>query len=228
MPMTTRGDNVMFSKYTKVVRSTLLVLTCIISVSQISEGEEEELIDRHVTSFAAEKVNVGNIIGRITSVLAVPVGFEGTATDPPKKITVVVNDTNVNGLLDAIVREDPQYSWTVADKSIINIYPRNSNERFLDRVIPKFTVQGKTRMQALQELTETPAFAALLHELHANLHTMISGPPNLYELGPKIDIDLRDASIREVLNKIVIASRGRGWTAVRYGSHLQYLSLSVG
>jgi hypothetical protein len=212
----------------KSYRSAFFLLAVVMTVVPLVMGEVDKLLNRPVSSFVRDKSNVANIAAGIATALSVPIGFEGTPADPQKEVTVVVSDTTVKVLLDTIVHADSQYEWTVAGEAIINIYPRNKRDRFLDVIVPRFTLQDKTRGEALQALTDTPAFALLLHELHANLRTPFSGPPNLNQLGPKISIDLRNAPMREILNTIVTASHGFGWAAVRYGDHLQYLSLSVG
>jgi hypothetical protein len=143
-------------------------------------------------------------------------------------VTVAVRNTNVKDLLEDAIRADPPYEWHLTDGRIIDIYPRNKNERFLDVLVPRFKIQDKTRSVALYELTQTPAFGRMLTNLNAKLRTPISGPGNFSELGPKISIELQNTSLREILNTIVIASHGSAWSAVRYGDHLQYLSLGVG
>lgn len=127
-----------------------------------------------------------------------------------------------------MIRADPRYEWTLVDNRLIDIYPRNRSQRFLDITIPRFDVEDKTRNEALDQLTGTQAVQQMLSNLHARLHTPTFGALNLRDLGPKITVDLKDVSLRTILNAIVLDSGGSGWSAVRYGSHLQYLSLSVG
>jgi hypothetical protein len=126
------------------------------------------------------------------------------------------------------MRAAPEYKWALEDGAIVDILPDKQGDRFLDKVVPKFEVHDKSRSQALQELTNTPTFKMILLELRANLRTLVSGPPNPDANGPRINMDLRNVPVREILNKIVTLSQGHEWSAVRYGDHLQYLSLSVG
>lgn len=181
-----------------------------------------------VNSFVRENTGLANIAIGAASELSVPMGFEGIAEDPERDATVSVRNTNVAGLLDALIRADPRYMWSLADNRIVDIYPRNPNQRFLDATVARFTIENKTRAAALDELIQTATFQHLLTNLRARIHTPVSGPPNLRDLGPKINIDLKDASLRTILNTLVLNSGGSAWSAVRYGNHLQYLSLGIG
>jgi hypothetical protein len=208
----------MLSVVYKPLKRHLVVLVSwafIAAVVPSALGNSDEILNTPLSSFVREKTAVGNIAMGLATELSIPIGFEGLPEDPERDVTISATNTNLRTLLNDIIRADPRYEWSIADDSIIDMYPRDKRERFLDVIIPHFRVDSETRNVALDQLTKTTTFARLLTSLNARLHTPFAGPPDSNQSGPKISIDLQNASVRRILNAIVISSHGVGWSAVR-------------
>lgn len=216
-------------------------LALVATARPVADKTIDQILTTPIGSFARDKLTIGEIVETIATGavprMPGPVGFEWLPEVHPKLVSVSVNeDAHFKDLLDALVRADPRYEWSAEDNGgIIDIYARNTKERFLDTKIPHFTVVDKTRSAAVDQLTHTPEFTDLLARLHARLRTMIGGSvlggpggAPTSNGGPKINLDLNNAPIREILNAIVVDSKGRTWSGGLYGDHLQYFALGVG
>lgn len=206
----------------------LLILAIAVLITPGAVARTEKGLDTSVGSFSRENTAMADIAIGIATELSVPLGFEGIPEDPEKRVSVSVANTTLRGLFDTLIRLDPRYEWTVAEDGVINIYPRDRKERMLDITVPEFRVQGKTRRAAMDQLIGTPAVLDMLSSLNVVIRTPIAGLPSATDSGPRVNLDLRNATIRRILNEILVGSGASAWSAVRYGDRLQYLSLSIG
>lgn len=206
----------------------VLILIGLITLGR-ARASRSNSVDTWVNRFSRHDAAVADIAIGIASELSIPVGFEGIPEDPERKVSIEVKNTTARSLFDALVREDPRYKWTETDDGLVNIYPKNKREQiFGSTTVPKFRIDGKKRTAALDQLMKVHSFESMLSGINVTIRTPISGAPTAAASGPDIFLNLRSATIRTILDEILLKSGGRAWSAVRYGNRLQYLSLSMG
>lgn len=75
-------------------------------------------------------------LSRIANEYRIPIGFEnaagGNLLDRP--ISVKVKDGTIRDVMDALVRQAPDYEWKLAD-GVINVAPKRGRDSFLEGLL---------------------------------------------------------------------------------------------
>ncbi len=158
------------------------------------------------------------------------VAFENAVTDEIK-INSTPKKTVVKDLLDEVIKYDSRYQWNETN-GVVNVSPKNDYPIMDVRIAefkidilfpaPRLPITKDTQFPILNELEkkliETKEFQAYLKE-----RNLLARTPNADKHGfmccgfvgkpvqTRISIDLKNATVREILNEIV-RQRGFGWT----------------
>lgn len=158
-------------------------------------------------------LSIKNDLSFLFSIVNVPLGmslaFENVDAN---EITKNINPKSyvIKDLLDQIVETDSRYKWKEYS-GVINIFSENDYS-ILETRIPEFKVENEYPWKMDELLVQTKEFQSYLRE--RNLIDKIPDPDN--KLGflfigfigkpdprQKISIDLKNATVREILNEIV-------------------------
>lgn len=149
----------------------------------------------------------------------ISVAFENSLGDEIK-INYKPSDFTVKSLLDEIVKFDKRYRWQETD-GVINVFPQNDYP-ILDARVAEFKVEKATPKQLREKLVGTTEFQNYLKA--KNLADRIPGDESrrgwmyITVAGAlaerhKVSLDLKNATVREILNAIV---RQRGYSIWTY------------
>lgn len=165
---------------------------------------------------------VGDIFMQTDVPSGISVAFENAGGE---EIIIDSNPTDfiVKNLLDEIIKFDTRYRWKETD-GVINVFPRDEHP-ILDVRIAKFKVEKAEARELREKLVQTKEFQKYLKA--ENLVDKVPDPENKYGslfIGAagksserhKITLDLKNATVREILNAIV---RQRGYSTWLYSEY---------
>lgn len=116
---------------------------------------------------------------------------------------------SIQDLLNLLVLKAPEYRWKL-DDGVINLMPNTGFPVPLDIRLPNFKMENGTALEAMNELVDRPdlkrEFAA--RGLFRGLELTGGGFPISKK---RISLDLKDATLLEVLNSIVRADGRAVW-----------------
>jgi hypothetical protein len=185
--------------------------------------------DASVLSVRVESLHVDNAdmeaalrALRGTNTTKILVGLEQVAHRPDEKaapISLSLSNATVGEVLDGLCRQDPGYKYEVVEDVLVHVYPRNRGSDpagLLSIRIATFSVRGVMAPSAvifrIGELA--PELASYLrdmrNEYNARHGIAPGGSPGVTMHGnmePYIRMELRNVTVREILNAVVLYSR---------------------
>jgi len=198
--------------------------------SQSMIQSSEQPLSRKVNSFQLADSSLSIALQRLAKTSHLLVGFDSlpeTDTQPASTFSVNVQDGTVREVLDALTNSDPRYIWTTSGQ-MIDVHPAKGRDTLSQIVIRHFKVDLVTRDQALEALVRSPEIQAELRQKRIKRREFNSFPGDLAaENLPRFSLDLRDLTMREILNAIAKASDSTFWVLVKYGDQNQYLSVKM-
>ncbi|MCW5967170.1 MAG: hypothetical protein KIT57_01535 [Blastocatellales bacterium] len=167
------------------------------SVGQLGQGSE-----RLSTVFTRALYNAG-----------LPGGIVSTRAIEQRIDLQSLSNSTLGNLLTIITNVEPRYRWETSN-GVINLLPVDSYPQLLDFMVPEFTTSNATSLySALNSLLSQPEVVKRVVELNLNKGlSVFVGPvemPNLKADAKKFSVSLKNKTLREVLNAIVLA-HGRG------------------
>jgi hypothetical protein len=157
-----------------------------------------------------------------------PIGLDLEAPLKPKLIFVHVSGGLVADVLNAVVAQEPNYKWVEVD-GVVNVMPRQNPASMLDLQISNFRVTNATLFDVHAAIVSLPEVRAWLdrNRLEENSPMAMDVLIGKGFQWPRISVNLHNASMREILNKIVSLSGFSSWTVGRWGQQDQYFIISV-
>ncbi len=105
--------------------------------------------------------------------------------------------------LNSIVRQDPWYEWRL-EQGAVNLIPTNDEPDFLKIKIKKFRLDGDLNTNlALEKLLRLPEVKDKAEEINLNKGLMFIGLISLRNTKPRLKFELKNVTVRQVLNEIV-------------------------
>lgn len=203
-------------------------LVLLFAAASLSAGVDgSAVLETTVPSFSEAEQTPYMVLMKLATEFSVPIGFEGIAEYPEKAVTVTVVNGTVRTVIERLTSADPRYEWQVTPEGLVDIFPKNAGERLLDVKVSRYRVKNSSRQQALDDLLKTPEFTAALAAVGVTVRTPFSGTFVANGCVPRFSLELNDVSMRTAINDLARASGSAFWSATRYGSALQYLSLPI-
>lgn len=174
-----------------------------------SELDEEEIIPALMKSFYSTKV---------------PAGVSGVFRDYTKdefepKLNFSLKQLSLRDVLAEITTLETRYQWK-EENGVINVYP-TTDYLILDTVIPEFYFENKTKEILLSELLNTKEFQEYLKENQLSVvpFQIISGLRGKQVETRKFTTNLKNVTVREILNEIVRQNGKSTWIYKEYDSN---------
>lgn len=175
-----------------------------------------------VQSFKVEKISLLDALLQLGRERSLPLGIEyidmKAVTEP---ITVEVKRATVAQVLDAILSQEPGYSWSFQN-GVVHITHTGvpaGGMNLLDRVLQDFSIPRVSLTDADRMLRMTVYMD--IHPESRGFAGDFPGPISNTQLDP---LDMHDATVREVLNRIVREPRsGAAWVVQVSPEHLDEL-----
>jgi hypothetical protein len=182
------------------------------ALCQVSDTEE----------LVVEKPNVPNALNEIANFYKKPVGCEYSNNgNEPEKIKVNTAGKTFEEALKDIIAQDSRYEWEYID-GVVNVFPKENRDnilyRFLETRLKHFTIAKRSTDWTIKvSLKEAPEIAELfkinnIEPFQAGfigLH-IIYGGDSIRER-KDFSLDMSDATIREILNRLVTDSSRKYW-----------------
>lgn len=180
---------------------------------------------RNVSSNSDGKYTIKGFIEEIFWNSDVPAGIIWTKDENIyQKFPHHLQGLSIREALDLFVREKPEYAWEEINNEVVNIFPKNGYS-IMDSRIPEFKIDTEYPWKMDEYLIQTIEFQTYLSE--NNLIDRVPDPENKYGflfIGPigrtnpraKRSINLRNATVREILNEIIIIKASGIWSYREY------------
>jgi len=206
---------------------TMLVLlmpctACVDQNTSPTTRQEKTVLLEPVESFRVENSTMEAALGtlRQTDFARILIGFEKIAHRQGEKVeplSLSMSNSTVGQILDQLCEKSGGYTYDIVDSRIIHVYPAHAQSDpvgLLDLKISEFLVEGNMLPAAL--IVRIPDLAPELasylgakkSEYYAR-HNIARASPGAIGRGnmdPKVNLHLRNMTVREILNAIVLYS----------------------
>jgi hypothetical protein len=185
-------------------------------------SEESSVLSDPVESFQVENSTMEDALRtlRQKDFARILIGFEKVArprSEKPEPLSISLNNATVGQILDRLCQQSGEYTYGLVDGTIIHVHPAHAQSDpsgLLDLRISEFSAQGNMLPAALivkiadlaPELTSY--LAAKKSEYYARQNAMPGSPGAIGQgnMDPKINLDLKNMTVREILNAVVLYS----------------------
>ena len=208
-----------------------LVLVCVLASPCFAQQSTDKVLKQTISGFESTDEPIDQILGKLSKSYGVPIGLEkiapkAAASSGERRISVKVEKGTVRDILDSVIRADPRYEWKEV-AGVINVLPRRARNPILEVPVSSFKISDVNWMDVRQALQTTAEIKGGLERmgLRERSVTTILGSGN-NDL-PKFSLDMRDTTLRGILNEILKVKGYSFWIFSRYGSHNQYVSIQA-
>jgi len=218
-----------------VLLTLLSVSSYVFTSESVATGRGQSLLDLPVGNLSLEEANVPLLLSRIAYKYDVPIGVEVSRDDDllnGTKVILQMNSGTLRDALDAVISQNPLYTWNMTD-DVINVVPRAlSRDLFLKALLEtrfqNFSIErGEPRIHIRESLTTRPELRRLLKAsgVRAVNETFISRDSR--PLDRDFSLDVSNLTVRTILNRVIKDSKARYWIVNRYGKNRRYLLLNL-
>ena len=201
--------------------STLIVTLFATSLFVQSEARrfDQKSIELQVRDLQFEARNINLILSKIAYQYGVPVSLEVAKNDDllnGKELKIDVKNGTIADVLDSIVKQAPSYTWEVSD-DIIKVFPKSDFrepllQALLEIRIRHFVVAKPMSKQTFREaLTERKELRSLFDSYGVSFYNEIFSTVQLQPLGKNCSMDLKNASVRSILDYVIKNSETKYW-----------------
>ena len=188
-----------------------------------TNGKEVPVLLQRVESFLIENgtMEEGLRALRRTNPTRILIGFEKVAhrqNEKEKTVSLSLSRAPVEEILNGLCRQDPRYTYEIVSSLLIHVYPKNGRDTagLLSLRVSSFLIDDKMPPAAvIQRIGElTPELVSYMSNKRAEYYAQHAlsppGSPGAIlrgNIAPQIHIDLRDVTVREILNAVVLYSQ---------------------
>lgn len=178
-------------------------------------------LDTKVENFVVVELTVPEAVTKLSNdycvlcgieVILWPPGTEGLMSVDLKRVSVSLQGATPRLILDKLVSLDPAFCW-VEDRGIVNLVMRTAYQNSdypLNVRIPKFRVKDRPYTMVFGSAYYPSLFN--LPQVQDKLVFASSGRwPREFE--PKVSVDLKQSTVREVINQVA-REVGMSWSAI--------------
>ncbi|MGD1105339.1 MAG: carboxypeptidase-like regulatory domain-containing protein [Terriglobia bacterium] len=191
------------------------------------------ILSKAVEPFSVTADDISVPLEKLARQYQVPIGFgalpHGAGTKNTASVRIDVETGTVRDVLNAIIAADPVYTWEEADPRTINILPRDHADSLLDVVVSTYSFQVADAGDGINDLLKAPEVQRWMARegvKRQELSGATSHPSTASAKGGHVRRN--NASVRMILNTLLIFSDSHYWTYYRYGDHNQFFVLSTG
>lgn len=204
------------SKKVYIIGLVVIDLICISVFSSSLMGNSKQsksMLQKAVPLFKVEGVPLSQAIGDLADQVNLPiclerVGVPNGIQEVRFEVSLQMVNTTLKEVLDTLVKQDPRYFWN-EDNGIINFLPREAKDDKaypLNRKLTRFKVDATPLLKTIDILIKQAYDqTGLTHKQFSfrfapDLVNTFSASASYQEL---MTIDLRDATLRSIVNAIV-------------------------
>jgi hypothetical protein len=157
---------------------------------------------------------MAGLLAKLAQEFDVNIGLEVYPWRPTIRVKVELSDPTIADVLNAVVNSAPGYRWREAEGAF-EVSPEGGGCPLLDTRIEDFHVSGVTQAEAVERLMNLPEVRAGMSALNLRYESRDSRPAK--QGGEKFSMNVKGASLRQVLHQIAGSSGGRFWGFSRHG-----------
>ena len=216
-----------------------LALTSLMCVSaqaqQAQPQSESKLLSLRVNNLKLEAQNLHMLLVQLSEKASIPVGFEVSPKDDlslTKRFKVQIEHGMLTDVLDAIVLQDPVYTWRIRD-GVVNIFPQECCrdpllKELLSTKLEKFSIKrGLGKIGFRLNLSNHQAVKALLDRFRVVQDNQTFMSRDVTPLGRNYELKVADVTVGELLNRVIRESQTKYWITQRYGEHRQFFVVNL-
>lgn len=212
---------------------SLLLLICI-AIAYASQSEKSatrDSLSQRVSNYKDTGHDFSITLGHLSQKYRIPMGIDLERPPTRQFISVRVSHGTVADVLNAIVEGEPGYRWT-AINGVVNVVPQQSTNSILDLQIAHFHVRHADPLDLHTAILALPEIKRWLEQNHLKERgvfgpNILVGKNGMTSL-PHVSLDLRDVTLRAIMNRIATSPGLGGWIVSRWGEKNQYLNLQIG
>jgi len=217
-------------------KSMLIILTLSITMFSQSESGPPHLnaADVVVTDLRLEGKTINQALAEVAYKYSVPISLEAATNEDfskSKRVTVQVTKGRIADVLDSIVRQNPAYTWKASETSI-RVFPRSEFrdpllQTLLELRISRFILPKRSaKLTFRQTLSGRPELKNLLADYAVSSSIEVFSPHDIAPFGNDFSLDVENATVRSILDKVITDSPTKYWFINRDGEHRQYLMIN--
>jgi len=208
-----------------LISSGLLIVFCsVISFGQIKQNcsaSEVNILDRQICNpnIRWKDSHIVWLLPQVFYSVNVPAGISVVYPKESGKETLqdfMPNSFVLREVLNRVITVQPQYAWK-EENGVINIYP-NEDYSVLETRIQYFKLENETVSDALNRIHKTSEFKNYIQENNLREEDTTFFGTGDSEKAKRFSFDLKNSTIREILNEIVKANGKGTWIYAEYES----------
>lgn len=179
-----------------------------------NEKRKPSFISQMVETVNLDQVTMFDATHELSVNTGVPINFEA-ADDDQKKLSLHLDDITLSDALDLLVSENLKYTWREnKEAKVITVFPKNVLDDYaypLNQRIDSFKIENLEDRKILTKIKRN--FSVDLY-LPSGVKIYVGGR-DTYERAKearKVSLDLRNVSVRDILNHIVAEQGISRWT----------------
>jgi hypothetical protein len=221
----------MFSMNWRSFTLALIILLCGETFALGQSSNMHKLLDQRLT-VQVKQATLLYVLDTLAIDHKIPVGLEMPSTEAYKdKLEINVEDGTLRDVLDSITQQQSAYQWEIRD-GVINFMPTHDRYNFiaalLDKNIQQFSPdKGLDKFALRNEILQLTEIRELMSSNSVKI-AMFTDSPNTQRMPVSNRADLRtsDATIRQILNKVVRESDYKIWVVDMTGRRKDELIIS--
>ncbi len=209
----------------------LLVFIAIACPAQSEESGTQDSLNQSVSNYKDSGHDFSITLGHLSQKYRIPMGIDLEMPPTRQFISVEVSHGTGAGVLNAIVEGEPGYRWTEIN-GVVNVVPQQSTNSILDLRIAHFYVRHADPLVLHAEIVALPEMKRWLEQNHLKERgvfgrDILVGKNGMTSL-PHVSLDLRDVTLRAIMNRVATSPGFGGWIVSRWGEKNQYFNLQIG
>jgi hypothetical protein len=204
-------------------RCKIVFASTLLAFSALGSSASPKILSTRVESYRVENVTMEGALRalRATNYNEVLIGFEKISRGDKEEentMSLSIANTTVGEILDALTMQDSRYKYETVDDLMVDVHPLGKQQDdplgLLNLRIKEFSVEGNLLPAAvIERIGElAPELASYLdakqNEFYRRRGVSTSVPGSMLHgnMDPHIELHLRDCTVREILNSIVLYS----------------------
>jgi len=219
----------------------ILILATAIPILTTNALTQSKLVKQHinaadiaVTDLRLEAMNINQALAEVAYKYSVPISLEAATREDfltSKRVTVQVTKGKIADVLNSIVKQKPAYTWEVSETSI-RVFPKNDFrdtllQTLLELRIGRFVLPKRAaKLTFRQTLSDRPELKTLLASYGVSSSVEAFSPYDIASFGNEFSLDVENATVRSILDRIITDSPIKYWFINRDGENRQYLVIN--
>lgn len=158
----------------------------------------------------------------------VPIGFQVTDNVEPdvcsQKFDMQFEESSIERIMSRLITTCPVYSWAIFDETI-NVFPAAKERSLLDAVVNSISIESKSSDEILNRLFELEEIENTLENCGLTRDTTTSSLQGEPKQSPKLSFVLKNKSVREIMNHLLISTNENAWIYYRLSNDKRLFSL---